>query len=161
MRKFLSAAAIVFTLPGTAQAQDLTKGIEAYHAGDYATALQEWKPLAEQGDAAAQLFLGFMHDYGEGVPQNFKAAVKWYRKAAEQGDADAQYNLGFMYEFGKGVIQDKVLAHMWYNIGTANGDELSAKYRDEIAKDMSREAIEKAQAMARECLASDYKNCGY
>ena len=51
MRKFLSAAAIVFTLSATAQAQDWDKGWDAYEAGDYATALREWRPLAEQGDA--------------------------------------------------------------------------------------------------------------
>lgn len=160
MRKFLASVAIVFTLSGTAQAQDLIKGIEAYHAGDYVPALQEWKPLAEQGDAAAQLLLGSMYLNGEGVPQDFKAALKWNRKAAEQGDADAQYNLGSMYEFGEGVTQDKVLAHMWYNIDTANGDELSAKKRDKLAKKMFQEAIEKAQTLARQCMASGYQNCG-
>ena len=30
---------------------DLEKGWAAYDRGDYATALREWKPLAEQGDA--------------------------------------------------------------------------------------------------------------
>jgi opacity protein-like surface antigen len=44
MRKFLASVAVVFTLSGTAQAQDFDKGFEAYGAGDYATALQEWKP---------------------------------------------------------------------------------------------------------------------
>ena len=42
--------------------------------------------------------LGFMYDKGQGVPQDYAAAVSWYRKAAEQGDADAQFNLGFMYD---------------------------------------------------------------
>ena len=46
MRKFLASVAIVFTLSGHAYAQDLQRGWEAYKAGDYATALQEWKPLA-------------------------------------------------------------------------------------------------------------------
>ena len=31
-----------------------------------------------------------MYDNGQGVPQDYKQAVKWYTKAAEQGDADAQ-----------------------------------------------------------------------
>lgn len=31
------------------------EGLAAYEKGDYATALREWKPLAEQGDAAALL----------------------------------------------------------------------------------------------------------
>ena len=32
---------------------DLIKGLTAYDTGDYATALREWEPLAEQGDAEA------------------------------------------------------------------------------------------------------------
>ena len=34
-------------------AQDFSKGSDAFDAGDYATALQEWTPLAEAGDASA------------------------------------------------------------------------------------------------------------
>jgi len=45
---------------------------------EYATTLREWTPLAEQGDANAQSFLGVMYEYGQGVPQNYKTAVKWY-----------------------------------------------------------------------------------
>ena len=39
-------------------AQDFQKGLAAYQAGDYATALQEWTPLAEAGNADAQYNLG-------------------------------------------------------------------------------------------------------
>ncbi len=49
---------------------------------------------ADQGDADAQLNLGFMYDHGEGVPQNYAEAVRWYRMAADQGNAIAQHNLG-------------------------------------------------------------------
>ena len=34
-------------------AQDFAKGYDAYQAGDYATALKEWRPLAEQGNIDA------------------------------------------------------------------------------------------------------------
>ena len=55
---------------------DFQKGLTAYYSGDYATALSEWKPLAEQGDATAQFFLGLMYYEGEVVPQNYETAVK-------------------------------------------------------------------------------------
>ena len=42
----------------------------------------------------AQYNLGVMYENGQGVPQDYKTAVKWYRLAAEQGDAGAQFNLG-------------------------------------------------------------------
>ena len=53
-----------------------TDGYTAYNAGDYATALREWRPLAEQGNADAQYNLGMMYDEGEGVPQDDAEAVK-------------------------------------------------------------------------------------
>ena len=87
--------------------------------------------------------------------------MKWFRLAAEQGDAQAQNNLGVMYKNGKGVLQDNTMAHMWYNIGAANGNENGGTNRDRIAKEMTPAAIEKAQAMARECMSSNYKKCGY
>jgi len=161
MRKFLASVAIVFSLAGTAQAQDFQKGLAAAEAYDFATALQEWKPLAEQGFAPAQFNLGLMYETGRGVPQDYKEAVKWYRKASEQGAAKPQTNLGYMYQQGQGVLQDNILAHMWYNISSANGEGLGAENRDKIAKEMPAEDISKAQAMARECMASGYQNCGY
>ena len=85
MRKFLASVAIVFTLAGTAQAQDFNKGLQAYAAGDFAAALQELRSLAEHGNAAAQYGLGVMFSCGEGVPQDCEEAMSWYRKAAEQG----------------------------------------------------------------------------
>ncbi len=42
-------------------------GLAAYSRGDYATALKEYRPLAEQGDAVAQFALGSMYENGRGV----------------------------------------------------------------------------------------------
>ena len=76
---------------------DFNKGLTAAQSGDFATALKEWKPLAEEGNAVAQNNLGLMYHNGWGVPQDYKEAVYWYRLAVEQGYAIAQYNLGLMY----------------------------------------------------------------
>ena len=81
--------AVLLGSVGMSWGADLQKGNDAYDRGDYATALREWRPLAEQGVALAQFNLGWMYDNGEGVPQNDKTAVKWYTLAADQGDADA------------------------------------------------------------------------
>ena len=77
---------------------DFREGVDAARRGDYATALKEWGPFAEQGNAIAQYNLGVMYAKGQGVPKDYKLAVKWYRKSAEQGDPSAQSNLGLMYE---------------------------------------------------------------
>ena len=39
---------------------------------------------AELGDAVAQITLGMNYAAGEGVPQDYKKAVKWYLRAARQ-----------------------------------------------------------------------------
>ena len=102
-----------------------------------------------------------MYDSGQGVPQDYAEALKWYRLSAEQGYADAQYNLAAMYDNGQGVLQDSVVAHMWYNISAANGSEHGGTNRDSLAKGMTQQAIEQAQELARECMSSNYQNCGW
>ena len=66
------------------------------------------------GDADAQFNLALMYDNGQGVPKDYKEAVKWYTKSAEQEDAESQYNLGLMYYNGEGVPQDYKEAVKWY-----------------------------------------------
>jgi TPR repeat protein len=93
-----------------------------------------------------------MYAKGQGVPQDYKEAVRWFRLAAEQGDAGAQYNLGWMYAKGQGVPQDKVLAYALYNLSAA-GDPPSnnaAGNRDAIVEQMSPREIEAGQALTRE-----------
>ena len=145
---------------GSILAQDFQKGLVAAQSGDYVTALQEWLPLADQGDVMAQFNLALMYRNGWGVLQDYAEAVKWYRLAAEQGIATSQNNIGAMYEKGTGVLQDNVRAHMWYNIAAANGYENSGEWRDQIAAKMTSADISKAQSLARECMSSNYKNCG-
>jgi hypothetical protein len=50
---------LVFSV-GESWGADYQKGLAAYEQGDFATALREWEPLAEQGDADAQHKLGLM-----------------------------------------------------------------------------------------------------
>jgi len=143
---------LVLLLAVPAAGQDFQKGFEAAERGDYATALREWRPLAEVGLAGAQLRLGIMYYAGQGVPQDYAEAVKWWRLAAAQGLADAQSNLGAMYHNGRGVPQDYVLAHMWANLAAAQGNETAAKNRDIAVSLMTPADLSTAQKMAREWL---------
>ncbi len=88
--------------------------MQAYEQRDYATALQEFKPLAEQGHADAQSALGSMYYHGQGVAQDYAEAAKWFRKAAKQYFVAAQISLGLMYEDGQGLPQDYREAVKWY-----------------------------------------------
>src|SRR6266704_1911402 len=102
---------------------DFDDGMRAYlHHQDYATALQEWRPLAEQGDPRAQSMLGVMYHFGQGVPRDYTEAAQWFRKAAEQGDTMAQNNLAVIYEHGRGVPQDYGQALRWYHQAAEQGE---------------------------------------
>jgi TPR repeat protein len=151
--------AVLLGSAGVSWSADFQKGLTAYDSGDYATALREWTPLAEQGDADAQYNLGQMHRQGRGVPQDYKTAVKWFRLAAEQGYASAQYNLGTMYGNGTGVLQDYVRAHMWFNISASSGNKIASNNRDIVTKRMTPAQIADAQKLARECVKKKYKGC--
>ena len=70
---------------GVGWSADLQKGLDAANRGDFATALREWRPLAEQGDASAQNNLGFMYVYGKGVLQDYVRAHMWFNIAASSG----------------------------------------------------------------------------
>ena len=150
---------LLLLVPSLSWGADFQKGLTAANQGDYATALKEWTPLAEQGVAAAQFNLGIMYDKGEGVVQNYKTAVKWYTLAAEQEFASAQYNLGVMYDNGWGVIQDNIYAHMWYNIAASSGNSNAAKNRTIVGERMTPADISKAQELARQCVNKNYKDC--
>jgi len=151
--------AVLLGSAGLSWSADFHKGVDAALRGDYATALREWKPLAEQGNALAQSVLGEMYRKGQGVPQDHKTAAKWYRLAAEQGNAYAQGNLGVRYAFGEGVPKDYVYAHMWGNLGASNGNEKEGKLRDFVAKQMTPTQIANAQKLARECVRKKYQGC--
>lgn len=77
---------------------DFQAGMDANNRGDYATALREWRPLAEQGDTLAQDNLGTLYFNGEGVPKDYQQALRWFRLAADQGEAVAQTKIAIMYD---------------------------------------------------------------
>jgi TPR repeat protein len=149
----------VLLLLGAAEASgaDLQKATEAYDTGDYAAALREWRPLAEQGDAKTQFNLALMYDLGKGMAEDDAQAAAWYRKVAKQGDVRAQFNLGFMYRKGQGVAQDYAQAHMWYNLAAAQGDEDAAKWRDKVAEKMTSGQVATAQRLATEWMEKHRK----
>jgi len=91
------------------------------------------RPLAEQGNADAQVKLGQIYELGLGVAHDYVEALKWYRKAAEQGNADAQYYLGEMYRHGVGVKQDRAEALKWYRKAAAQGATQAQIYIGEMS----------------------------
>lgn len=68
---------------------------------------------AQAGDARRQYQMGVMCYYGDGMPQDYEAAIEWWKKAAEQGNYDAQVSLVNAYRKGTGVEKNGRLANYW------------------------------------------------
>ncbi len=158
MQKMIQAILVAMTalwaLAVPAAAEPFDDAVAAFDQGDYDTAFELWRQLAEQGSAPAQYNLAFMYDNEIGVPRDHAAGIKWYRLAADQGYTNAQYNLALMYANGRGIAQDLVQAHMWLDIAAAQGDTGAAKDRDFVAQLMTSEQIAKSQRLASEWAAT-------
>lgn len=125
-RTLAASAALFFAAFATpALADDLEDGIAAYEAGDFPAALGVLQPLADQGVAPAQKYIGLMYDEGDGVQLDDVQAIYWYRLAADQGDAEAQYLLGTMFDFGEGVAEDNAQAVQWYRLAAEQENEFA------------------------------------
>lgn len=139
---------------------DLVDGLAAYDQGDYETALAEWMPLAEGGDAQAQSLLGLLYRGVPGIPGDAAESVRWYQLAAEQGHAHAQYNLGLAYQSGQGIARDDIAAYMWLEVAARgipmgpDGTNAASQRRDALAAGMSAADIAEATRQAESWMAA-------
>jgi Sel1 repeat len=112
---------------GAAAADTVRDGQRAYVHRHFEEARRIWTPLAEAGDAEAQVSLGLLFDLGQGVPEDPATAYKWYRRAAEAGLAKAQFNVAVMEDSGVVGPRNPVAAARWYAKAAAHG-HLRAQY---------------------------------
>jgi TPR repeat protein len=109
---------------GLTPAQHLarSKGMRALKLGEFATAVELLRPIAEAGDPEAQNAIGELLTEGKpGVTVDVVEAAALFRKAAIQGFAAGQVNLGLMLEHGQGVIRDEAEAARWYRRAALEG----------------------------------------
>jgi TPR repeat protein len=138
-----------------AVAGGMARGAAAYYKGyrgDYARAARELIPAASRGNIRAQAQLGFMYEYGFGVPQNYAVAADLYQSAAAQGNAFAQSRLGLSYDKGHGVPQSLILSYKWLDLAAARASSREGDYyrrlRDAVASKMSSDQIVQGQRLA-------------
>ncbi len=109
-----------------------------------------YKKLADNEFAQAQLALALMYIKGEGVDKNDQEGVRWLKRAADQKLASAQYILGIAYENGHGTAVDLNQAYMWYEVAAALQHPEAISSREELAKKLTKQDIEKAEQLANE-----------
>ncbi|HVJ43790.1 MAG TPA: tetratricopeptide repeat protein [Dongiaceae bacterium] len=103
------------------------EGAAAYGKGDYQTAMSEWMPLAQAGNAEAENAVGALYDNGLGVVSDEAEAFRWYTMAANQNYPMAMRNLGTMYATGHGVPYSLPQAQLWLGRAASAGDQVAAK----------------------------------
>lgn len=107
-------------------------GKRHYSHNKYRQAAKCFRIAADQGNAAAQFYLGNCYYYGHGEQQDYQKAVEWYSKAAEQGHAEAQFMLGICFEDVAGIQKDIKQAIKWYRKAAKQGNEAAIGALDRL-----------------------------
>ena len=159
------------TRPDVDPSTQIGQGILAHHSRDYNTARELLIPLANQNNPDAQFYVGLMYRKGTGVIRDDRTSGQLFKMAAEQGHAGAMDQLVTFYWRGEGgFTQNYFYAHMWANISASLGYEGHGRNKGTYGPNTSLRSLEKhhitspadldkAQQLARECVAKAYKNC--
>ena len=140
-------------------AGDYLKGVEAALRGQFSTALHEWQPLAEKGEASPQFQLGWLYQHGFGVEKNYQTAFYWYSRAAIQGYAYAQTALGDMYKSGYGITKNYLLSYMWLRIASTSWDPRAKLKLITLKKQMTSAELKRAKELTLSCKAQKLSEC--
>ena len=95
--------------PAFVCADDFEDAINAVNNHNYKTAFKKIVPLAEKGQAAAQLILGMMYFKGTGVEKNIVEADKWLLISEKLGQEAGNKNR--IYVERKKNNAQKIKAH--------------------------------------------------
>jgi hypothetical protein len=109
---------------------DYQAGLDAYTAGRYSTAMEQWQAVATGGRqdenpviyAEAHYAIAMLYWQGQGVLQDYQQAYDWLVKAAGMNHAGAQAKLGYLYTDGNVVPQDLNRAFEYYEKAARQGD---------------------------------------
>jgi hypothetical protein len=118
--------------------------------------------LAAQSMGAVAALAGPWEDgmaaYNRG---DYVPASRVFRTLAEQGNAKAQNVLGVMFRKGEGVPKNPARAHMWFSFAAKRGEPGARAELREVSRTMTAQEISDAEAMAKACEASNYRQCEY
>ncbi len=87
---------LVIVSPAFVCADEFEDAVKAINQRDYETAYKMIAPLAEKGQAAAQLVLGMMYFKGTGVDKNIVEADKWLLISETSGQEAGKKNRIFV-----------------------------------------------------------------
>jgi hypothetical protein len=128
LSRLLLSAAITLLMTSVPLLAQFDDAVAALQQGDYGKAMEIWQADAGAGDPRAQYSIGYLYQFGLGVPANLSTAKEWYEKAAAQNNPDALYALGLIYESGKAVPRDLTQAMTYYRKAADTGAQADAEY---------------------------------
>jgi hypothetical protein len=152
------------------------QGLIAQWEHRYFDAIKVYTPLADQGDADAQVRLMFLYssDYGpssvtpKSQPNDDALAFKYARVLAANGNRVGLQRLAKVYACGLGTSKDLVHAYVWFSVAAGQSavslhtyyepEDLLRK-RDFMAASMSHDDLLRARRLTVQCYKSDYKSC--
>jgi uncharacterized protein len=151
-RLAFALALAALCLASGARADAVDGGMRAFARHDYVRAASLLFFEAERGSPVAQTYLGYMYQYGLGVPRDYVIAASWLHQAAEQGEPTGQFLLGLLFDKGYGVPQDWVQAEVWLNLAAAHAgarqQEYFARLRDAVAQKLTLNQLAEAERLA-------------
>jgi Sel1 repeat len=111
--------------PETAASADeaYRKGEEFEAKKNHAESMRWYRMAADRGHVKAEVSVGNLYGFSEGVSQDDAEALRWYRKAADQGNEVAQRNVATIYWQGLGVPADRAEAIRWFRKAAEKGDD--------------------------------------
>lgn len=93
---------------------EMARAAEAFKAGDYKRAFNEFMDDAENGNQIAQFYVALLYVNGSGTAKNETEGLNWYKKSARKGYPPAQHNIAIMYKNGQGVEKNLTEAANWF-----------------------------------------------
>jgi TPR repeat protein len=100
MKKSMGAVLLLLAC-ASVRADELADGVKAWERRDFATAQTIFGKLASAGNPQAQLLLGEMYGYGEGVPEDLAQAERLLGQARAAGNKDAAESLENVHQRAK------------------------------------------------------------
>jgi len=92
----IAMGAVLGTVLASPAMADVKTGVDAWSAGDFDTAVNEWRMPAQNGDADALFNMGQAYRLGRGVPADISRARELYAEAAQKGHVKAADNYGLL-----------------------------------------------------------------
>jgi len=113
---------------------------------DIAKAKTWYQLAANQGNASAMHNLAVLFAMGTNGTADNDSAARWFTQAADLGVKDSQFNLGILAAKGVGMPQNLEESYKWFAIVAKSGDKDASTKRDEIAKSLRPEQLQRARA---------------